>query len=157
METKPSDIERAACTLIMLHCGDESIPNSPYDVLDEVVRTWALNVAYGRVNSILDNRDIHNHHTKTAPYDYKGFDYKSYTAEPSTREYYKIMNDAIIHLAHMVLCYREKGEGDHTTTIDRMSEFTITTSLAAAVVEFHYSVMHAIHVMYDERHNRIGK
>jgi len=154
METKPSDIERAACTLIMLHCGDESIKNSHWDVLDEVVRTWALDVAYGRVNSILDNRDIHNHHTKTASYDYKGFNYEEVT-EPNLQHYYQIMNDAITHLAHMVLCYREKGEGDHTTTIDRMSEFTITTSLAAAVVEFHYSVMHAIHVMYDERHNKI--
>ncbi len=153
---QPSDMERCACTLIMLYAGE--VGDQPNNILDDVVRTWALDVAHGRINSVLDNRDILNHHTNTNSWEYIGFNYDNSALKfsPGVRHWYRAMNDQIIHLAMAVLKYRDTGEGDHTTrlTTDAMGGFTVTTSLAATVVEFHHALMNAHSFMYQHEEEK---
>lgn len=128
MSNNVTEIERAAMTL--LHKNVKRVTNP-------ALHDW--------IKSLLDDPSLvtwcpsGQHPNDTHPtYTYEG--------PRSERNHDRGIDWAMANLAGAVAAYRSdnRPDGDVTHTIDHMGGFTITTSLAAAVVEFHEAMQNAL-------------
>lgn len=123
--TDVTEIERAVITLLARHkqlvySADLS------DWLDQLISTPEYQDSYPNNSHPDDNEGLY-----------------STVTDEDERVYAEMIDEAACNLGHALSRYRQDGRkpGDYTAAIG--SGFTITTSLAAAVAEFHEKVVNA--------------
>lgn len=166
--TMPTDIERAALTMLAkagyghygLTAWRNALVNDPNEMRDidrwlfeatcseDTASTWAqwLNAnGYNAWRKEYDDRGafeqiIEGKHAKKMYADYR----KGERLSMQSRD------DAVLRLAWAVADYRVSGRLDGDQTHSIMGITNVTTSLAAAVCEFHERIQNAIYAKYED-------
>lgn len=131
---KPTEIERVACTILAYHLKQG-------DAVDPVVREFVEAVISGKGLDHEDVKRVGERRSEQAG--------QSFPAYPPIY-YHKLMNDRIIHLACSVVFYRWENRPEGDQVVELGFGVAISTSLAAAVAEFHTASVRARYYFFND-------
>lgn len=144
-----TEIERCAATILMRTSG---MIGHGSETKDERVVRWIFTMCT-HANAYSYGPDgIHaNGNDTSQQLDYAEY-YKGAIDLESIVLYSRDVDDNLLNLGGALASYRSEKRpvGDQTTTIDTMSGISVTSSLAAAIAEYHQHMMNAMY----ERFNR---
>lgn len=146
-----TEIERCACTILMRTIG--MIGDNASDSKDERVVRWIHRLCTHANWYWWGPRGVHSNGPsgKLRQFDYAEY-YKGAEHVDRLVYYSHLVDDALLGLGGALASYRsdDRPDGDQSHRLDRMSEITVTSSLAAEVANFHAHMMYAKYAEYND-------